>query len=158
VQSAKLAALGQMSAALAHEINQPLTAQRMQLATLRLLLDHGRVDDAYKALKPLDDMLTRMAALTGHLKTFARKSPSGLRERLDLATVVDQSLHLLDARLRDEAIGVVLHLTRPAWVRGDAIRLEQVLINLLRNALDAMADKPRKRLEIRLTPTSNCGA
>ncbi|WP_460109371.1 sensor histidine kinase [Pseudomonas sp. H3_E06] len=150
VQSAKLAALGQMSAALAHEINQPLTAQRMQLATLRLLLDHGRVDDAYKALKPLDDMLTRMAALTGHLKTFARKSPSGLRERLDLAAVVDQALQLLDTRLRDEQISTVLHLTRPAWVRGDAIRLEQVLINLLRNALDAMADQPIKRLEVRL--------
>lgn len=150
VQSAKLAALGQMSAALAHEINQPLTAQRMQLATLRLLLEHGRVDDAYKALKPVDDMLTRMAALTGHLKTFARKSPSGLRERLDLATVVDQSLQLLDARLRDEQVSLVLHLTRPAWVRGDAIRLEQVLINLLRNALDAMHGKACKRLEIRL--------
>ncbi|OPK11826.1 ATP-binding protein [Pseudomonas sp. VI4.1] len=150
VQSAKLAALGQMSAALAHEINQPLTAQRMQLATLRLLLDHGRIDDAYKALKPVDDMLTRMAALTGHLKTFARKSPSGLRERLDLAAVVDQSLQLLDPRLRDEQVSTVLHLTRPAWVRGDAIRLEQVLINLLRNALDAMQDKPCKRLEIRL--------
>ncbi|CAH0140947.1 sensor histidine kinase [Pseudomonas mediterranea] len=150
VQSAKLAALGQMSAALAHEINQPLTAQRMQLATLRLLLDHGRVDDAYKALKPVDDMLTRMAALTGHLKTFARKSPSGLRERLDLAAVVDQALQLLDARLRDEQVSTVLHLTRPAWVRGDAIRLEQVLINLLRNALDAMAGQPLKRLEVRL--------
>ncbi|WP_434766539.1 ATP-binding protein [Pseudomonas triticicola] len=150
VQSAKLAALGQMSAALAHEINQPLTAQRMQLATLRLLLEHGRVDDAYKALKPVDDMLTRMAALTGHLKTFARKSPSGLRERLDLATVVDQSLQLLDARLRDEQVSLVLHLARPAWVRGDAIRLEQVLINLLRNALDAMQGKACKRLEIRL--------
>jgi len=150
VQSAKLAALGQMSAALAHEINQPLTTQRMQLATLRLLLDHGRVDDAYKALRPLDDMLTRMAALTGHLKTFARKSPSGLRERLDLAAVVDQSLCLLDARLRDERVSTALHLTRPAWVRGDAIRLEQVLINLLRNALDAMQDKPLKRLEIRI--------
>jgi two-component system, NtrC family, C4-dicarboxylate transport sensor histidine kinase DctB len=150
VQSAKLAALGQMSAALAHEINQPLTAQRMQLATLRLLLDHGRVDDAYKALKPVDEMLTRMASLTGHLKTFARKSPSGLRERLDLATVVDQALQLLDNRLRDEKVSIVLHLTRPAWVRGDAIRLEQVLINLLRNALDAMAGQAVKRLEVRL--------
>ncbi|MDX9664930.1 ATP-binding protein [Pseudomonas sp. P5_152] len=150
VQSAKLAALGQMSAALAHEINQPLTTQRMQLATLRLLLDHGRVDDAYKALKPLDDMLTRMAALTGHLKTFARKSPSGLREPLDLAAVVDQALHLLEVRLRDEQINFTVDLVRPARVRGDAIRLEQVLINLLRNALDAMRDKSLKRLRISL--------
>ena len=148
VQSAKLAALGQMSAALAHEINQPLTAQRMQLATLRLLLDHGRIDDAYKALAPLEQMLTRMAALTGHLKTYARQSPGGLRERLDLAGVVDQALQLLEPRLKDEGIELSIELTRPAWVRGDAIRLEQVLINLLRNALDAMLDKPRKYLEI----------
>lgn len=148
VQSAKLAALGQMSAALAHEINQPLTAQRMQLATVRLLLDQGRIDDACKALVPVDQQLTRMAALTGHLKTFARKSPRGLRERLDLATVVDQALLLLDPRLREEHVECVLHISRPAWVRGDAIRLEQVLINLLRNALDAMRDKPTRRLEV----------
>ncbi len=152
VQSAKLAALGQMSAAMAHEINQPLTTQRMQLETLRLLLDHGRYDEARQALEPLEQMLTRMAALTGHLKTFARNSPVGLRERLDLATVVDQALHLLEARIRSEAVEVALYLARPAWVRGDAIRLEQVLINLLRNALDAMADKRYKRLEIRIEP------
>jgi len=150
VQSAKLAALGQMSAAMAHEINQPLTTQRMQLETLRLLLDHGRYDEARQALEPLEQMLTRMAALTSHLKTFARNSPVGLRERLDLATVVDQALHLLEARIRSEDVEVALYLARPAWVRGDAIRLEQVLINLLRNALDAMADKRYKRLEIRI--------
>lgn len=150
VQSAKLAALGQMSAALAHEINQPLTTQRMQLETLRLLLDHGRHDEARQALEPLEQMLTRMAALTGHLKTFARNSPGGLRERMDLATVVDQALHLLETRIRSEEVEVALYLARPAWVRGDAIRLEQVLINLLRNALDAMAGKRYKRLEIRI--------
>jgi len=150
VQSAKLAALGQMSAALAHEINQPLTTQRMQLATLRLLLDNQRYDEARQALEPLEQMLTRMAALTGHLKTFARNSPSGLRERLDLATVVDQALQLLDTRIRAEQVEVSQYLARPAWVRGDAIRLEQVLINLLRNALDAMAGKSYKRLEIRI--------
>ncbi|MBH3429014.1 ATP-binding protein [Pseudomonas alkylphenolica] len=150
VQSAKLAALGQMSAALAHEINQPLTTQRMQLATLRLLLDNQRYDEARQALEPLEQMLTRMAALTGHLKTFARNSPSGLRERLDLATVVDQALQLLETRIRAEQVEVALYLARPAWVRGDAIRLEQVLINLLRNALDAMAGKSYKRLEVRI--------
>lgn len=152
VQSAKLAALGQMSAAMAHEINQPLTTQRMQLETLRLLLDHGRYDEARQALEPLEQMLTRMAALTSHLKTFARNSPVGLRERLDLATVVDQALHLLETRIRSEEVEVALYLARPAWVRGDAIRLEQVLINLLRNALDAMADKRYKRLEVRIEP------
>ena len=150
VQSTKLAALGQMSAALAHEINQPLTAQRMQLASLRLLLDHGRHDEARQALVPLEQMLTRMASLTAHLKTFARKSPAGLRERLDLATVVDQALQLLDPRLRDGGVQVDLRLDRPAWVRGDAIRLEQVLINLLRNALDASASQSRQWLGIDL--------
>ncbi|MBD8199936.1 sensor histidine kinase [Pseudomonas viridiflava] len=152
VQSAKLAALGQMSAALAHEINQPLTAQRMQLATVRLLLDQGRIEEACKALIPVDQQLTRMAALTGHLKTFARKSPAGLRERLDLATVVDQALLLLEPRLHEEHVECVLQLSRPAWVRGDAIRLEQVLINLLRNALDAMRGRPPARMEIRIEP------
>ncbi|KPY31864.1 Sensor histidine kinase [Pseudomonas syringae pv. primulae] len=152
VQSAKLAALGQMSAALAHEINQPLTAQRMQLATVRLLLDQGRIEEACKALIPVDQQLTRMAALTGHLKTFARKSPAGLRERLDLATVVDQALLLLEPRLHEEHVDCVLQLSRPAWVRGDAIRLEQVLINLLRNALDAMRGRPPARMEIRIEP------
>ncbi len=150
VQSTKLAALGQMSAALAHELNQPLTTQRMQLASLRLLLDHDRIDDARQALQPLEQMLTRMASLTGHLKTFARNSPSGLRERLDLATVVDHALQLLDARIRAEGVSTALYLARPAWVRGDAIRLEQVLINLLHNALDAMTGKSFRRLEIRI--------
>ena len=76
-----------------------------------------------------------------------------LRERVDLACVVDQALLLLDARIREERVSCVLDLTRPAWVRGDAIRLEQVLINLLRNALDAMRDKPLRRLEIRIDDT-----
>lgn len=150
VQAAKLAALGQMSAALAHEISQPLTAQRMQLASLRLLLDQDRIDAARQALTPLEQMLARMAALTTHLKTFARKSPAGVRERLDLARVLDQALQLLETPL--QATGVHLHLQacRPAYVRGDAIRLEQVVINLLRNALDAMSGVPVRDMHITL--------
>ena len=156
VQSAKLAALGQMSATLAHEINQPLTTQRMQLATLRLLLDQNRAQDARAALQPFEQMLQRMSALTQHLKTFARKSPKGLREPLDLAQVVDQALHLLDTRLRQEVVTVELALARPARVMGDPIRLEQVLINVLRNALDAMATRGTgKRLRVSLAVQGN---
>ncbi|MFV1942240.1 ATP-binding protein [Pseudomonas luteola] len=152
IQAAKLAALGQMSAALAHELNQPLTAQRMQLASVRLLLDQQRHDEARQSLARIDELLGRMAALTGHLKTYARKTPAGLREPLDLACVVDKSFELLAPRVQNERIDVSLRMSRPAKVRGDAIRLEQVLVNLLRNALDAMADKSIRQLDIALTP------
>jgi len=151
VQAAKLAALGQMSAALVHELNQPLTAQRMHLASLRLLLDHDRLDEARIALERLDGLLTRMSGLTGHLKTYARKTPAGLRERVDLARVVDQALELLEARRAE----LVLDLPRPAWLLGDPIRLEQVLVNLLRNALDAVAERPTPRVLVRLRRESD---
>ncbi|MDT3719440.1 ATP-binding protein [Pseudomonas oryzihabitans] len=150
VQAAKLAALGQMSAALVHELNQPLTAQRMHLASLRLLLDHGRLDEARAALERLDGLLTRMSGLTGHLKTYARKTPAGLRERVDLARVVDQALELLEARRTEVNAELVLELPRPAWLLGDPIRLEQVLVNLLRNALDAVAERPTPRVTVSL--------
>ena len=150
VQAAKLAALGQMSAALAHEISQPLTAQRMQLASLRLLLDQDRIDAARQALAPLEQMLARMAALTTHLKTFARKSPAGIRERLDLAQVLEQALRLLETPLHAAGVRLHLQVRQPAWVRGDAIRLEQVVINLLRNALDAMSGVPDKDMHVTL--------
>lgn len=150
VQAAKLAALGQMSAALAHEINQPLTAQRMHLASVRLLLDAGRADEARTALARVDELLERMAALTGHLKTFARKTPGGLRERIELGHVLDQALQLLAVRIRADQVEVSQTLSVPAWVLGDAIRLEQVLVNLLRNALDALAGIEHPHIAIHL--------
>ena len=69
MHAAKMAALGQMSAALAHEINQPLTALQMQLGSLRLLLDSDRPEAIREGLQRVDSLLQRMAALTGHLKT-----------------------------------------------------------------------------------------
>jgi two-component system C4-dicarboxylate transport sensor histidine kinase DctB len=150
VQAAKLAALGQMAATLAHEINQPLTTQRMQLATLGLLLDNGRLAEARDALQPLEAMLARMSALTRHLKTFARNRPAGLHEPVDLAAVLDQAVQLLHSRLRQEQVRYEADLTRGAWVQGDPIRLEQVLINLLHNALDAMRGRPNPRLVVTL--------
>ena len=116
VQAAKLAALGQMSAALVR----------------------------------VDELLERMAALTGHLKTFARKTPGGLRERIELGHVVEQALQLLAVRIRTEGVDIRQALESPAWVLGDAIRLEQVLVNLIRNALDAVANSAQPRIELTL--------
>ncbi|MBE7375283.1 sensor histidine kinase [Pseudomonas sp. AL-54] len=148
VHAARMAALGQMSAALAHEINQPLTALRMQLASLRLLLDNGREAEVREGLGHVEGLLERMAALTGHLKTFARKSPAGLRQRLGLGEVLEQALQLLAPRIRSEQVEIFRQVPADAGVSGDAIRLEQVLINLLHNALDAMAERPQRHLRI----------
>ncbi|WP_298185685.1 ATP-binding protein [uncultured Pseudomonas sp.] len=150
VHAAKMAALGQMSAAMAHEINQPLTAMQMQLGSLRLLLDSGRQDDVREGLQRIDSLLQRIAGLTGHLKTFARKSPSGLSERLCLSEVLEQTLQLLAPRLRSEQVQLHTEVDSTARVLGDAIRLEQVLLNLLNNALDAMAGSEVRQLHVRI--------
>ena len=150
VHAAKMAALGQMSAAMAHEINQPLTAMQMQLGSLRLLLDSGRQDDVREGLQRIDGLLQRIAGLTGHLKTFARKSPAGLSERLRLSDVLEQALQLLAPRLRSEQVQLHSEIDTQARVLGDAIRLEQVLLNLLNNALDAMASSESRQLQIRI--------
>ena len=148
VHAAKMAALGQMSAAMAHEINQPLTAIQMHLSSLGLLLDNGREQDVRTGLTRIDGLLQRMASLTGHLKTFARKSPAGLNERLLLSDVLEQALLLLAPRLRSEQVELLQEIRSEAWVCGDAIRLEQVILNLLNNALDAMLDSPVRRLGV----------
>src|SRR5690606_16413656 len=146
VHAARMAALGQMSAALAHEINQPLTALRIDRKSQRLLLDSGRSEAVREGLAQVEGLIERMAALTSHLKTFARKNPAGLPQRVRLDDVVEQALQLLGPRIRNENVAIVRQIPGEAWVSGDAIRLEQVLINLLNNALDDMHDSPVREL------------
>lgn len=148
VQATKLAALGQMSAGMAHEINQPLAAIRFYADNAKKLLELGRGAMVRENLGEIADLTERMARITGQLKLFARKS-SGRLEPVSLNEAVEAALALLGNRLRAE--GVQLLWQPPAAelrVWGDEVRLQQVLVNLFGNALDAMGASTERRLEV----------
>ena len=148
VHAGKLAVLGQMAAGLTHELNQPLAALRSLSDNAVKLLDRGHLDEVRGNLGMIGGIVERMAGLTGQLKTFARRSGGG-----SPAARVDRCLAnavvLVDRRLREGA--VTLDAGRVAAglaVRCDPGRLEQVLVNLLGNALDALADRTEGRIEV----------
>lgn len=120
-----------MSAALAHGDQLPLTAQRMQLAAAAVA---ARPRPRRRRLQSAQNRWTRCSRAWRRLPTppatFARKSPGGLRERPDPGHRGGPVNTTARHPIADEQVSTVLHLTRPAWVRGDATRPEQVLINL----------------------------
>lgn len=147
VHASRLALLGQISAGVTHEINQPLTALRSLSYNTRLLLARGDGERVDKNLQAIADLAERMGRLTEQLKSFARKAPATLGPVL-LAQAVDNTLLLLENRIRTEHITLQVEIAGPVLALCDANRLEQVLINLCANALDAMGDTPLKTLTV----------
>lgn len=150
VQAGKLSALGQMSAGISHELNQPLMAIQQYAENGAQFLDRGKIETVSGNLTQISDLATRMARIIRNLRAFARNEnePMG---RVDMVKVVEAALDLSDTRLRQDGVTVDWQPpTGPIWVRGGEVRLGQVVVNLIGNAVDAMEGSAEKRLTLRL--------
>ncbi len=150
-QSSKLAALGEMSAAVSHELNQPLAAMKTYLAGAKLLLQRHRPDEALSSFQRIDDLIGRMATITRQLKSYARKGGEELAP-VDLREALSGALAMMEPQLNQMQVKITQNVpSEPVMVLGDRLRLEQVVVNLLRNALDAMKEQDDRALDILLS-------
>jgi len=149
VQSAKLATLGEMSTGVAHEINQPLNIIRMSTDTLNEMLDEGEVpspDFLKTRLERIASQVARAASIIDRMRTFGRK-PGGHDTAVSPKEAVLNAVSHLREQLRLDGIELELDVPetcRP--VRGDPIELEQVVLNLLTNARDAVNDTIKTKM------------
>ena len=138
VQKKKLAALGEMSAAIAHEFNQPLTAIRTYLSSCQLLINHQRIEELADNLLQMEQLTGRMAGISKQLKTFAYSQPSTL-STIDLIPLVNNVLIIY--RQQPDQPQIKLEVkpdSQQLLVVGDKTRLEQVISNLISNAIGAV--------------------
>lgn len=148
VQAAKLAALGQMSASLSHEFNQPLSAIRSFSDNALTFLERERPDKARATLERIIKVVDRLAELSRLLKTFARK-PGSKTQPVSLKIIVDETMMLVRAKVRKMGAEVITSdIPDDLWVAAGHIRLEQVIVNLVSNGLDAMAGHKHPRMVI----------
>ena len=151
IQAGKLAVLGQMAAGVTHELNQPLTALRTLSDNASTLLTMGQEREAQDNLRMISDLCERMGAIVQQLKGFSRKSAPRL-VAVALDDAVRQALKLLESEGRRLDVHVSFVVTQPGLtVMADSVRLEQVAVNLLRNAMDAAVAAPGpRRIEVRV--------
>ncbi|SDP60149.1 two-component system, NtrC family, C4-dicarboxylate transport sensor histidine kinase DctB [Rhodoferax sp. OV413] len=148
VHAGKMAVLGQMSAGMVHELNQPLTALRTLSESAGILLDQERPEEVRGNLRRITGMVDRLARLTSQLKTFAYKSELALVP-IPLVRCIADAQALLGWGLTAHGIVVVVDV-QPATlcVMAEEAALGSVLVNLMRNAIDAMQEMPERRLRI----------
>ncbi|MDJ0638600.1 MAG: ATP-binding protein [Paracoccaceae bacterium] len=153
VQVGKLSALGQMSAGISHELNQPLMAIRSFAENGERFLDRGDMAKTKGNLAKISDLAGRMARIIKNLKAFARQE-SEPAARVDLVEVVRAALEVTEPLVTREGVAATATLSNePVWVEGGEVRLQQVVVNLVSNAVDAMSASAKKRLIVQVTAT-----
>jgi two-component system sensor histidine kinase AauS len=143
VQAGKLAAIGQMSTSIAHELNQPLAALRTLSGNTVRFIERGALDTASANLRTINDLVDRMGRITASLRAFARRGED--KGQASLGKAVDAALQLLGSRLEKSALQLHQDFNDVALMI-DQTRLEQILVNLIGNALDAMQAQPLPEL------------
>jgi len=156
IQAAKLAVLGQMSAGLNHEMNQPLTAIQTYARNSRRFLEKGAEDMVDANLSEIIALCDKMAELTRQFKVFARKS-EGPPALVDLRQSVDASLKIIVAQKSSADIDIQWARPEyPVMCHGDLIRIEQVMVNLIANAVQAVEGGPNPQVRIEIEEKEDC--
>ena len=156
IQAAKLAVLGQMSAGLNHEMNQPLTAIQTYARNSRRFLEKGAEDMVDANLSEIIALCDKMAELTRQFKVFARKS-EGPPAVVDLRQSVDASLKIIAAQTSSADIDIQWNRPEhPVMCHGDLIRIEQVMVNLMANAVQAVEESQHPQVRIDIEETDDC--
>ena len=150
VQAGKLATLGELTTGVAHELNNPLNNIGLYVGNVidRIHLGELETEQVLADLESTMEQVRKAGEIISHLRTFGRAAPVTV-ERVDIDDVVERALSLMHEQLRLRAIEVEFDLASDELVvLGNPIQLEQVFINLLTNARDALANEKRRLVRI----------
>nr|WP_153403510.1 sensor histidine kinase [Sinorhizobium meliloti] len=148
IQAGKLAGLGQMSAALSHEFNQPLAAAKTYADSAALLIERGRTAEASDNIRRISGLIDRMASISRHLRNFARK-PNEKLGPVRLDEVVRDTLEIVETRLKAADAEMDIDIGDELAVLAGSVRLQQVLVNVISNAADAVEGLDDRKLSVR---------
>ncbi len=147
VQKSKLEYIGELSAGLSHEVNQPLGGISMGLENILMRMAEGKLDEDYitKKFQVLFQDVERINQIIQHVRIFSRDQQESLKERINVVDVLNNALSLIKMQLKDHQIDLQLDFSGEAlMVEGNPYRLEQVFLNLLSNARYAVEERGRK--------------
>ncbi|WP_461539739.1 sensor histidine kinase [Spongorhabdus nitratireducens] len=151
VQAAKMAVLGQMSAGINHELNQPLTAIRCYLENAEEFLRRDRQAQVAENLREISRLTEHMSGIIRQLKAFARKAEDE-HEPLNMLDALRDSLKIVHPMLRENSVQLNFDNVskEPLIINGDLVRLKQVFVNLLSNAVQAVEQKDERKIKVGL--------